>query len=284
LSELAGHIKHLMHDAGISSVNELSRRTGITLSVLQAIVNGVSTPRPSTLRTLSEFFGVSTKALISDLSGRDIGIKSFQSTSEVLKYLIEDVCVSERELERLTGVSQQLINNIVHGHTKSPRDATLVPLADFFDVTLRQLRAEEPLNRYREKGSSNEILAEKNKVKIIQWDFLKLLPDSLDFDGKDHTFSKFSGRGIYATRVQESCLMEPYIRIKDLLVIDYLAEFEKNRSFLVQIDNGEIVIGDYFKDRNQEALIFSNSATQQLELVRGNYRKLGMVLEVRKND
>ena len=110
MSELAVHIRDLMREAGIGSVNELSRRTGITLSVLQAIVNGVSTPRPSTLRTLSEFFEIDVRMLISDLSGTDTGVTSFKSISEVLRYLIEDICVSERELERLTGVSQQLIN------------------------------------------------------------------------------------------------------------------------------------------------------------------------------
>jgi transcriptional regulator with XRE-family HTH domain len=265
-------------------VNELSRRTGITLSVLQAIVNGISTPRPSTLRTLSEFFGVSTKVLVSDLSGTDIGVTSFQSTSDVLKFLIDDVCVSERELERLTGVSQQLINNIIHGNTKHPKDATLAPLAEFFGVSVAQLRAEEALDRYREKGKFNEVAAAKNKIKIMPWNYLKLLPESLDAEGDGHLFSKFCGNGIYASCVQGPCPMEPFIRPGDTLIVDYAAPFEKARTFLVQTVDSAIVVGDYLKNRSKEVLVFAGSTREPMELKRGTYRKLGMVLEVRKSD
>ncbi len=247
-------------------------------------MNGISTPRPSTLRTLSEFFGVSTKVLVSDLSGTDIGVTSFQSTSDVLKFLIDDVCVSERELERLTGVSQQLINNIIHGNTKHPKDATLAPLAEFFGVSVAQLRAEEALDRYREKGKFNEVAAAKNKIKIMPWNYLKLLPESLDAEGDGHLFSKFCGNGIYASCVQGPCPMEPFIRPGDTLIVDYAAPFEKARTFLVQTVDSAIVVGDYLKNRSKEVLVFAGSTREPMELKRGTYRKLGMVLEVRKSD
>lgn len=284
MSELAIHIKHLMRDAGISSVNELSRRTGITLSALQAIVNGTSTPRPATLRTLSEFFGVGTKALISNLSGTDIGVTSFQSTSDVLKFLIADVCISEGELERLTGVSRQLINNIIQGNTKYPRDATLIPLAEFFGVSVAQLRVEEKLDRYREKGKFNDVTETKSQVKIIPWNYLKLLPESLDVNGYGHVLSEFDGSDVYATCVLGACAMEPFIRSGDTLIVDYAADFKKTRTFLVQTNEDEIVVGDYVKSRNKEILVFSDSTREKIELIRGTYRKLGMVLEVRKRD
>jgi transcriptional regulator with XRE-family HTH domain len=283
LSNLAEHIKLLMRENGITSVNDLSRRTGITLSALQAVVNGISRPRPTTLRTLGHFFGVSPKDLVSDLSGANTGPVAFQSVSEVLKYLIEDVCVSERELSRLTGVQHKIINNIVLGHTNNPTDASLLPIAKFFSVTLKQLRAEEPLDRHRPKGENNEHLLQNNRIPLIPWNRLPLLPEALTDDSHDQVATKFFEPKLYATRVEQLHSMEPIIRSGDLLIVNYSSSFSIGEMFLVQFKGYDVTIGNYSKNGDKESLHFSDPTQLTMPLLQGQYRKLGLVQEIRRD-
>lgn len=69
------------------------------------------------------------------------------TTAQILKRLMaRKNHISENELERQTGVPQPTINRILKGESKEPKQRTLQRLADFFEVTVPQLRGEEPLD------------------------------------------------------------------------------------------------------------------------------------------
>jgi len=53
---------------------------------------------------------------------------------------------NQNELARRTGVAQPNIRRLLNGESQQPRDSTLAPLADFFGVSLAQLRGHEPLS------------------------------------------------------------------------------------------------------------------------------------------
>lgn len=53
--------------------------------------------------------------------------------------------ITENELARQTGVPQPTINRILSGESRDPRTGTLEKLAEFFNVTVTQLRGEAPL-------------------------------------------------------------------------------------------------------------------------------------------
>ncbi len=53
--------------------------------------------------------------------------------------------ISENELARRTGVPQSTINRILSGVSRDPKTGTLQPLADYFGVTVAQLRGEASL-------------------------------------------------------------------------------------------------------------------------------------------
>jgi transcriptional regulator with XRE-family HTH domain len=284
LSNLAQHVRLLMRQNGITSVNELSKRSGITLSTLQALVNGTSNPRPSTLRVLADFFCVSPRGLISDLSGTDTGPVSFESTSEVLRFLIDDVCISERELSRLTGVSQKIINNILLGRTHTPTDASLIPIAEFFSVSLEQLRAEEKLDMYRRKGENNEHRLQNYHIPLIPWSRLLLLPESLADGSLDQVRTKFSEPELFATKVGNFRAMEPLVRPDDLLIVDYQASFSSGDLFLIQTIDREVVVGNYARKQQTEVIHFSAPKFESMPLLQGRYRKLGLVKEIRRDD
>lgn len=61
--------------------------------------------------------------------------------------------LSENQLSRNTGVPQPTIHRVLSGRVEDPRDGTLRPIAEYFGVTVEELRTElpEPGNGVRER-------------------------------------------------------------------------------------------------------------------------------------
>ena len=62
-----------------------------------------------------------------------------------IRLLLNKKQISENELARRTGVAQQIINRMLSGENQNPKLATLIPLANYFMVSLNQLIGAEPL-------------------------------------------------------------------------------------------------------------------------------------------
>lgn len=69
----------------------------------------------------------------------------YRSISEALTLLMDRHALSDNELQRRTGVAQPTISRIKNGERRHPRSTTIQPLADFFCISLAQLRGEELL-------------------------------------------------------------------------------------------------------------------------------------------
>ena len=61
-------------------------------------------------------------------------------TRQILRKLLDKADISEWRLAEATGVSQSTINAILKGRSKEQKDSTLEPLAQYFGVSLKQLR------------------------------------------------------------------------------------------------------------------------------------------------
>lgn len=57
-----------------------------------------------------------------------------------LRSLIDSQGISENELAERTGVPQPTINRILRGESRDPRDKTVLPLADYFGVSLEEMK------------------------------------------------------------------------------------------------------------------------------------------------
>lgn len=64
---------------------------------------------------------------------------------DALKGLMDSAGLSQNELAERTNVPQPTIHRILIGESKDPRHSTVRPLADFFGVTVAQLRGDEPM-------------------------------------------------------------------------------------------------------------------------------------------
>lgn len=80
-----------------------------------------------------------------------------ETTAKILRQLMAARGhISENELARQTGVNQPTINRILKGESREPKLRNLQRLADFFGVTVPQLRGEEPMDSERSEKSASD--------------------------------------------------------------------------------------------------------------------------------
>lgn len=71
---------------------------------------------------------------------------TYGTPGEILKRLIKAYGnISENELARQTELNQPTINRILRDQSKEPKNRNLKPLADYFGISLSQMRGEEPI-------------------------------------------------------------------------------------------------------------------------------------------
>ncbi|MEB1136038.1 S24 family peptidase [Xanthomonas campestris pv. campestris] len=74
--------------------------------------------------------------------------------SENLRSLMSVESLSENQLSRNTGVPQPTIHRVLSGRVSDPRDGTLRPLAEYFGVSVEELRTGQP------RASKGHVVAE----------------------------------------------------------------------------------------------------------------------------
>lgn len=67
------------------------------------------------------------------------------SIARILTELMARERLSDNDLAARTGVPQPTISRIKSGDSRDPRDSTLRPLAEYFRISLSQLRGDVPL-------------------------------------------------------------------------------------------------------------------------------------------
>lgn len=65
---------------------------------------------------------------------------------ENLKHLLKEEGISESELSRRLGVAQQIINKIISGTNQNPKIATLIPIANYFNIPLHNFIENQLVN------------------------------------------------------------------------------------------------------------------------------------------
>jgi transcriptional regulator with XRE-family HTH domain len=92
--------------------------------------------------------------------------------SHNLKSLLTKSRLSENELSRRTGVPQQVINRIMSGINTNPKISTLMPIANYFMISLSQLVGDAPPPQ---EVKLNTTHLGWNEIPLIKWDTLNHL-------------------------------------------------------------------------------------------------------------
>ena len=87
---------------------------------------------------------------------------------EILKRLLFDKDMKIIDLARETGLAQQTVQKIVAGNCLRPHKSSLEPIAEFFKISIAQLKGEKPILW---ENSKNDQLKELGirKIPLIDW-------------------------------------------------------------------------------------------------------------------
>ena len=88
---------------------------------------------------------------------------------QVLTNLMQEASVNEATLARETKIPQPTLHRILSGATKSPRGASLAPLANYFCITINQLMGVDKFPEDRIAGTHNSRIYGWTPVPMISW-------------------------------------------------------------------------------------------------------------------
>lgn len=137
------------------------------------------------------------------------------------------------ELARRIGLKQPTVHRIVEGVSPSPHQSSLVPLSEFFGITVKQLCGEEPLSwkSYDTWGLHGQDMA---MVPVISWEEAIHWPENVNRE-RLRQEPIFMPRPINENAfalVMEDSSMTPQFPRGTVLVIDPARSF-KDRSYVL---------------------------------------------------
>jgi len=99
-------------------------------------------------------------------------IEVINRLKDTMLRLLFDRDINVNELAQQTGVSRATVQRIVHGNLLV-RDKSLQPIADFFKITLEQLKGNEPI--FGLSDYKNELAKEigVQRVPLLNWDAIE---------------------------------------------------------------------------------------------------------------
>ncbi|MBY0379104.1 MAG: helix-turn-helix domain-containing protein [Burkholderiales bacterium] len=162
-------LNELVEKSGLS-LTRLGKEMGLTHSTLSLLIRGVSqNPHPDTINSIANYFGISSAELLMDTFHNNEFIQenkvNLKSLNEVLQYLmIRSGIINSSHLHQHTGIAIQTIDRILSKDTESPNSNTLSKLAEFFNISIAQLKGLEEIP----KGNIFTVTKSKTLVPLIK--------------------------------------------------------------------------------------------------------------------
>jgi len=143
--------------------------------------------------------------------------------SHILNKLMADKGLHATELARLVNIPQPTIHRVLMGVCEHPHLSTLRPIADYFSVTVDQLKGLEPIS----------LIDHISRVSLITWQ------DVLSWPSKSETNISHKvlmtdakiGKNAYALQVKDTS-MEPVFPKGAVLIVDPSRQ-PKDRSYVI---------------------------------------------------
>ena len=203
-----------------------------------------------------------------------------KNLSTNLRTLIANAKLSENELARRTGISQQIINRILSGENANPKIATLSPIARYFTLSISQLIGEELTNGI----PINPSTLGWQEIPLFSWDKLYQLSfEKISVTNQPKMLVDLqASTSTFAVKLEENS-MEPKFAAGTLLVFD----FEKkplNRDFvLVQLDEYNILFRQLLLKNNTLYIkcLNPNHENHRISSLNKDSRHLGTLVQSR---
>ena len=164
-----------------------------------------------------------------------------------LKNLLYTAKLSENELARRTGVSQQIINRILSGENQNPKIATLKPLANYFMVSISQLIGDD-LSETETKLNPSHLGWQE--IPLIDWIALSTLPlNELLLQSNRLLIDIEPSNDMFAVKAHDNS-MDPKFSEGTLLIFKYDQKPAHGDFILLRLPSDEILVRQYYTKNN----------------------------------
>ena len=161
-----------------------------------------------------------------------------KNLSKNLNKLIQDARISTRVLEEKLNIPIATIKKIRYGDNLNPTISTLLPLANYFGVTINQLIGEDELPRSALKiESSGNIALESVSVPILDWEDLNENSSSKSILPKKYVITEFTtSNNLFALTVD----VDDYTKFErsGILIIDPNRKYT-NKNYVIVFKHGQ---------------------------------------------
>jgi SOS-response transcriptional repressor LexA len=143
--------------------------------------------------------------------------------SQILQKLLADKKIRVAELARRVNLPQPTIHRIVAGTCEHPHLSSLQPIAEFFSITVEQLKGHQPIKK----------VDGMVKIPLLNWDQVTGWPENKDNIGDcEQIITDASvSEGAYAVEVRDAS-MDPVFPKNTILIADP-EKTPKDRSYVI---------------------------------------------------
>lgn len=218
------------------------------------------------------------------MTKKKLGKMNLSLIGENISKLMESCGIDATELAEQTGLPNSTISRLRSSSPEcSPNLSSLIPIADFFCISISQLIGEEPINKIHTKFKPNKIkrsyIPVLNSETILQYlnskDEIETPLVSIDHSVSEKTFAYFL----------QGNAMEPHFPDKSLLIIDPSLEIE-NLDHILVIPSGKKlpIFRQVLIDGEEKYIRALNPAFNEfIKLTPDSHTIIGVMIESRRN-
>jgi len=209
-----------------------------------------------------------------------ISMTMFDKLCDNLNLLMSEAHISADELSRRIGIPPSTIKKIRNRYNPNPTLTTLLPLAQYFNITLGQLVGDELLPDKRIRGSYKQPIASQSHIPIISWQEVLAWPASKTSQPKTIVTGYKYDENVYALIVEDDDWEN--LSKGTALIIDPSIKPE-HRDFIIIYKHGQILpsLKQLLHDEEHSYLKPVINGYSIIPLA-SDHRILGVVVEYKK--
>jgi len=191
------------------------------------------------------------------------------------------------DLARKTKLPQPTVHRIVSGITPNPHASSLKPIADFFNVTIEQLKGIKPIAWLKMDSLFKKQLGQINEIPVLMWDEASDWKQALKNTKHDESILTDAAvsDNAYALRMNDHS-MEPIFPEGTLLIIDPDKLMTDKCYALIQIDQSKLILfRQIFIDENFQYLRALNDKEEKFAIKtrQPQDRCLGVLTQIKRD-
>lgn len=225
----------LMNQSKVS-IQGLAVGINTNYSTVNRIINGETTmPRPETIHSIANFFGVDPSFICENLADDNAldkkGLVTFDNARDLLTFLMNKTGIkSTTLLHRAAGIQKSTLDKIISGDTITPNLQTVQKLSEYFNLSVEQIRGLKPIavHTLQEINLAKKLLPVLSFSDVDEWTSGNC--NNVKVTSYIHS-TLFVGKLSFALKIPDNSY-EPDFMANSTLVIDTQSEIN-NGSYVV---------------------------------------------------